>query len=1021
MLVAPATGVVLSQPADPALLRWTPVAGATSYTVEVSKDPNFTDPVLTKSYGNLKTTAHVVPDPQVANLYYWRVRATLGTGIFTDWSEVRTYQIGGLSKPVLTSPVNSPETDVVDVVLDWEPVLGAKTYDIQISTDINFNTFDSAASFSGVTGTRYSPRRTLGNDQYYWRVRPVDANGNQLDWSAVDVWTFRRHWPDQPSLEYPVGGATVGSLPYFQWTAVPHASSYNLQLSNSPEFNPGDIFDQCSTTNTTFVPMTTNDCFPFAGSGYWWRVIAVDAEKNVVTDGILSERGRFTYDPARPVQLAPADGASVEIPVLRWQPVAGAESYRVTLTAVATGAVVGTVTTHATSFSPRTALTPGATYRWMVQTVSNGRIGTGLIPSAQPTFTVEAMSGPTMPTPEPLGPAADSESARFPTLTWGRVEGASRYRVWVRAEGDVGFTALNEYFAYPSGEDSGTTYLSSGTYEWFVEAYAGSALLAESSSTSTFRIASLPAVGGHRLALRGTSLENPQTSCGVALPARCEDLRQTPVLRWDAIPGAGYYNVFLSNDAAMTNIVTGYPKRADTSTFTPANSLIDSQAGQAFYWFVQPCKAGAGQSGKCSALAHAGHAFNKLSNPVELTGPSSDAAVANEVTFTWRDYLATNSDAKAGTTDSTGVNPRVEARNYRIQVSTDPNFQSNLEGDTVVDQTTYTAFAATYPEGPLYWRVQAIDGSGNPLTWSATGSFTKQSPTPTLEAPLDNALIARTEPLEWQPLPYAASYDVQVYKNADTTGSSANLVASGNVRQVAFTIPSPLAPSTTPYTWRVRRVDAKNRPGPWSDLGSPSARFRIGSAAPAVASPANGVYVSPVDGLFRWTAVDSAANYVFERRLANATSSTERVTTASLAWAPTTRLADGVWEWRVTALNAAGSAMGSSAWGWFRVDSTRPRVISRTPGAYASITTNFTVKFSEPVTGVSWRTMRLYVDGRQTMLGARVTVSADRRTAVLNPNWNLVRGKSYTLRVDGAIRDNAGLLLTPFWFRTRAR
>jgi hypothetical protein len=1020
MLVAPESGVQLTLPDDPALLRWTPVAGATNYTVEVGKDPLFTDPTLTKTYTNLKTTAHVVPDPQVANTYHWRVRATLGTGISTEWSEVRSYTIGGLSAPALTGPASSPETAVTDVVLDWEPVPGAKTYDVQISTDINFNTLDPATVL-GVTGTRYSPKQTLGNDQYYWRVRPLDANGNKLDWDDVAVWTFRRHWPHQPELRHPIEGTTVSGKLYFEWTGVPHASAYRLELSTSEDFNQGDIFDSCTTTNTTFVPTTNGDCFPQAGFGYWWRIVAIDADKNVVTDGILAHRGRFTYDPARPTLLAPADGASAEVPVLRWAPVAGAESYRVTITPVSTGSGGGSFTTYANSFTPRAALTAGATYRWMVQTVTNNRTGTGLIAAAQPTFTVVAPSGPTMSTPELLAPAAGSESARFPTLSWGRVEGANKYRVYVRADGDTAFALLPDTFAYPSGEDDGTTYLTPGTYEWFVEAWNGSTLLGTSNAHSSFKIVSLPSASGHRAALAGTALGAPATSCVASLPSRCEDLRQTPVLQWDDMPGAGYYNVFLSRDAAMTNVLAGYPKRADTNRFIPSSSLIDSQAGEAFYWFVQPCKAGNGPSGKCSALAHAGHAFDKWSNPVELISPQDGETVANEVALSWRDYLATNTSGLPEAVDTTGVQPQVEARAYRVEVSTDPNFQTVIESNTVVDQATYTAFASTYPEGPLYWRVQAIDGSGNALTWSARGTFTKQSPAPTLTAPLNNVVIPATAPLEWKPLLYAASYDVEVYKNADTTASPANKVAGGNVKQVAFSFANPLAPSATPYTWRVRRVDAKGRPGPWSDLGSPAARFRITTAVPALASPASGAYVSPIDALFRWQPTTGAASYWFERRIAGSATTTERVKTSSVAWAPTKRITDGVWEWRVVTVDATGNTMAASPWGWFRVDSTRPRVVSRSPGAYAAVTANFTVRFSEPVTGASWRTMRLYVDGQRATLGARVTISADRRAAVLNPNWNLVRGKNYTLRVDGAVRDGAGNLLMPFWFRTRAR
>ena len=181
-----------------------------------------------------QTSSFVVPDPVVATDYYWRVRADLGTGVVTQWSPVRRYRMAGLDRPVLQSPLDSATTSVVDVVLDWEPVMGARAYNLQISTDRNFNTVDHTAN--GVIASRYSPPVTLNNDQYYWRVAPVDVEGNTLDWADVDVWEFRRHWPDQPSLQYPADNATVGNPFFFQWTPVRNASHYRLEISTSREF-----------------------------------------------------------------------------------------------------------------------------------------------------------------------------------------------------------------------------------------------------------------------------------------------------------------------------------------------------------------------------------------------------------------------------------------------------------------------------------------------------------------------------------------------------------------------------------------------------------------------------------------------------------------------------------------------------------------------------------------------------------------------------------------------------------------
>ncbi len=76
------------------------------------------------------------------------------------------------------------------------------------------------------------------------------------------------------------------------------------------------------------------------------------------------------------------------------------------------------------------------------------------------------------------------------------------------------------------------------------------------------------------------------------------------------------------------------------------------------------------------------------------------------MTFHWQDFLKRNQSSSPPVTQ--------EARQYRIQVSTVADFAKIMD-DKIVDQTTYTPFDKTYPEGQLYWRVAAIDGSSNPL------------------------------------------------------------------------------------------------------------------------------------------------------------------------------------------------------------------------------------------------------------------------------------------------------------------
>ncbi len=181
---------------------------------------------------------------------------------------------------------------------------------------------------------RYSPPTTLNNDQYYWRVRPVDAAGNNLDWSQVAVWQFRRNWPDQPSLQYPGNDATVGDPFYYQWTPVHHASTYIVQLSTLADFSDPSRIESCETADTTLTPAQdysghepTLPCMPGALGTYYWRVQAVDGPRTPdrCRDATSSPH-RCAASPTHPhmvTQTSPADGASVSVPTMTLGPGGG--------------------------------------------------------------------------------------------------------------------------------------------------------------------------------------------------------------------------------------------------------------------------------------------------------------------------------------------------------------------------------------------------------------------------------------------------------------------------------------------------------------------------------------------------------------------------------------------------------------------------------------------------------------------------------------------------------------------------
>jgi hypothetical protein len=820
--VSPAAGSDLAQPGNPPLLQWQGSPGATSYTVEVDGDADF---VGSKTYST-KAMSLVVPDPLGEGDWFWRVTAVKSAGLVSLPSPAVSFNILPLAKPALVSPADSVDTKVSDVVLDWEPVPGARSYDVQISDGPTFDPA-STTTASGVQSTRFSPYTTLANDQFWWRVRAIDLNGQATTWAQTN-YGFNRVYEHQSQAVYPTGSysepaSVITDRPYYEWTPVPQASDYQLIVADDLNFsvNPRT----CRTSGTTYVPRSQSDCGFTTGGTTYWMVRPLD--KPYDKDGL-------------PGQLASVPQA------FNWT-------------------------------KPDTA-------------------------------------------PAVFDPTAE--------------------------------------------------------------------------------------VQGMKVSVSGGG-----AGCASNL---CDNVPTTPVFTWDPMPGATSYSVYIGQDNKFTTSVLATKSVPIVTNNTmmalkekdQLMALPDSSAGQAYHWYVRACSpGGCGPNPISSPFNLATKSFRKVSPAI--TGLSASSGAGTEVSFAWQDYLATNL-ATSWLTEKGNQS----ARGYHIQVDTEPSFQAPLLDDQIVDQTTYTAWDRLYPEGTLYWRVQAVDLEGQGLSWSTTQTLTKESPAVQLESPGDGSTVSGTVPLRWAPQAFATSYTVEVYKNNDRSFSSVNRLFSATVKTPAYAWNQPIPADPTAYVWRVRRTDADGNPGPWS---TPSAFTSLG-AAPVLTSPPNGSWQPGAGTLFTWTDVPGAASYSLL-----ATSGTGsrlvNVTTPGNSYATTKAIATGSYTWSVTALDSAGRPLGTSASGSFRVDGTAPAVKAMKPSGSAKPKSVFVVTFTEKVKGISGKTVKLYQKGKKKPLKAKVVVKGGTK-ATLKPKGKLRKGKTYLVKISHTrIRDEAGnaLVKPPKW------
>ncbi|MDX6206708.1 MAG: large repetitive protein, partial [Frankiales bacterium] len=962
------------------VFRWSPVPGAAKYRFQISPTSDF----ATKTY-DVDTTQSTAtpttdqPPSSAGSPLYWRVTAISTKGTTGPWATARYVHTWDAS-PADPAPAESA-SGFADLqypfsppTLSWDPLPGARSYQVEID---DANDFIGATSYATPNTAITVPINQTIGQVWSWHVRGISSIGSltsqwsptlhyQLSWPRTALpANYPASYPGAqtgyPALAEPQPGATLSEV-RFVWTPVAGAAGYQLDVSPNQDFTNNTI--STVVKGSSYSPLTTLDV-----GAYYWRVRAVDALTGIQNFGAWSPGPgdplrSFTKGPYQIAETVSPTVPSAEEPTLIPQSAPG--SY----VTMAEPSLAWTPVSHASAYELQISTNPGfLENRTTMACIVNH---TSYTPYLEP----------------------------------------------------VGAKPCPGYYPY-SGIPSGfPTRLATGTqYYWRVRgidddgpAGAGAPVhLAWSFPVSSFRLTAPPtSTPQSSMPIVPSSSYGSPAGCAPGSPCTVHD---TPRLSWAAQPNADQYAVYLSPDPLFSSNQLRILNTTYTS-LTPADSLKDNQAGQSWYWFVRPCNHGT-TGLVCGAFDESTYgtagAFHKQSYPVLLDTPATNAGANGQVELRWQDFLATS------TSDVTQ-----EARSYHLQVSTSQDFSAVVD-DVYADALSYTPYTKTYPEGPLYWRVQAVDGSNNLLTWSDPGAVTphtvlKQTARLAGASPADNATVKGLQAFSWVPQPYAAKYEIELYKDSGLLFPSANRVASAVVAQASWT--PTLALPAGRYDWRVRRLDADARPGPWSPgnargAASPDSGYSLTLLPdpPTLQSPANTAYTHNGSILLQWVGVAGASAYAVDIAPSASFSSATTTTTVTSAWAPVTHLADGVYYWRVRALNAAAELFSVSAVRSFTVSDVSPYVARAVPVASASVSGPFTVTFSASALGVDPTTFLVRLSGSAKAVPGFVTGSG--RTWAWRPQHPLVMGATYGVTLSARIHDRKGAALAPYHWTVR--
>jgi hypothetical protein len=864
------------------------------------------------------------PEPPPAELVYAVLAAVaVWLCVLATQATLAGAATSRIAAPRQLAPADGAAVQAV-AAFSWRAVRGAAKYEFQLAADPRFKSV-----VGGQGRGSFFTRNTFGtvpdavaDGRYYWRVRAVDSRDRTGRWSPARA--IDKHWTATPTLLGPPHGGVV-TYPrtplVLRWEPVPGAYKYLVQIATDPGLANSALPNRMQSVETSATAFALPTALP--PGTYWWAVTPMDTRKHPGTRSMISSF-QWSWPTATATRVTDLDGDPyVMDPQFSWDPVPGAAQYQVEVNFSEDFAVGSRVCCdeqiYGTSHSPLRLL-PHNTYYWRMRAVDmEGNAGAwnsgpsfeqGFYPPIQ-NLRVRDNLADRPPAPGASGlPTTDA-----PVVSWSPVHGASSYEVrvapwegfcnWTAASAGrpIARTAVTATTSWtplgplPAGSPVGNAFPNPASdFGWRLWGptssigFDGSYCVRVRARRD--REASLKEIVSDWTQLGGvgrpafTFVEHSRTCAPAKTPASAYREPQTgsisprmPLFTWDWVEGACGYFVVISRDPEFTKIVdvalTTQPVYAPRTGFAPTTQADETTT---YYWAVLPSTKPNGDGVSTEPIENSPQAFQKRSVPPTLLSPQNGADVATQPAFRW--------------TATEG------ARQYRVQVDDDPTFGAPIV-DVLTNSTAYTTASALPADSLLYWRVRANDENLVGLAWSATGTFRRRLPPPTV---LSNPTGGEDIPvLSWAPVEGAVSYDMHV-EQADGTKRDFNMRSSAFTPVIFY--------GTGVWHWQVR---ANFRAGFRTVSGGYFAPqpFTRRIATPSAVRTAK----AGRSALLSWDPARMARSYRVQVGTTDSFSQIiEQTTTDNTAWAPTmlSRLFEGTTGlyWRVATVDEGGNVGG---------------------------------------------------------------------------------------------------------------
>lgn len=868
------------------------VTGVT-YTLEVHSGNAYVSPIFTKS--GIKTTSYTmtVADPALYNgTLYWRVKASSDTA---SNDRGNSFIVNATSPaPTLTAPAHNAAFNVMPQ-LKWTLPAYVSSPNIlsrlQVSETSDFSTLlvDAIAPSGFIPG--------LPDGVYYWRVAVVN-NGTTGTYSAVRSFTIDTAGDNTPVVSLnPAHGTRISTVrPTFTWEAVTGTPGLVVQVDDDGDFSSGLLHTSVplvGTVKTYTIPLTKA---PLPQGVHYWRVVRRDALGNLGNP--VGEGSQFTLflgtTPAINAQVntgypafAWAAAGTTPVPVYTLQ--IDNDSDFLSLTDEYPGLTVPAL--NLALLKPLPDALPDGVYYWRV--LVNGITA---LDNQAFSFRVNTL-------PLPAGPVFSAPSTfatmLAPTISWSGVDYAVSYSVEISTSSTFATVPVTTFSVTDTNIDASdwsgnplAALPADGLYFVRVRGKNSGDAFGPFSLTRAFTVDTVAPAGPSNLAPNSDT--TPVTTPRPTFTWTRGSDPTTQILQID--DDGMFIDGVNGNEGDVYNTPLGA-----VAAFTLPPSAPALNQNQVYKWRV------------ISVDAAGNRTLSAMSSVIVLLGntPAAGTLSANGLaTFTWT--------AVANTTG------------FHVQIDDDVLFGSPITLNAAALPRTAVSFTKTapgIPPGYYFWRVMPVGGVyGTAITPRAL--VVAPGIKPVITTPINGSgSISQTQTITWTDTNalLVGETPVRQYKieltGSTFSGSVLFTTGRGDTNDpLTYTLPEALTLDGR-YTFRVAPLYASPTSGAPIVLGafSDPVSVNIVTSAPntsVLTGPLSDAMTS-IRPTFSWTAADRAVSYRLELDADGDFGSgvlpfSVNAPATSFTIPASTYLRQGVWSWRLIAINAAGVESAAS-------------------------------------------------------------------------------------------------------------